>query len=190
MNRTLNKNRNLIRHITLVVMLAASIPASAQRTMSGQSSIGLSARYNGSSVGAEAFYGMYTLGGLWDVSLSGDRYTVGISTGSRLEYYDICAKGGYLFRLLATRSRSLNLYAGGGIFAGAELLDPQGRIPSYIDLGAPQTAFLYGIYAETTLEVFLGTRCAFLLTGILPLNFSSPVSMLHYGGQVGFKILL
>lgn len=184
--------RTVLEHITIVtaVLLITALPASAQRTISGQPALGLSARYNGSSVGAEAFFSQYTLSGFWDAGLTGDHYTVPVSTGLMLDYAHVAARGGYAFRIVGTRNRCLSFYGGGGIFAGVEWLDPAKSIPSYIDLGMPSVQFLYGIYARVMLEVFLGTRVALTFSGSVPVNFSSKISMLHYGGEFGLKIML
>ena len=118
--------------ISLALLFFSLLPASAQRTISGQPSLGLSARYNGSSVGAEAFYSQYTLSGFWEAGLSGDKYMARLSIGHNLDYMDIAAKGGYSFRLVGTRSRSLSLYAGGGAFIGVEWLDVKSSVPIWI----------------------------------------------------------
>lgn len=184
------KVRQHIGLLTMFLLLVIAYPASAQRTLSGQSAFGLSARYNGTSAGAEAFYSQYTLGGYWLVGIGGDLYDAPLSTGIRLDYTHMGLKGGYAFRLAGTRSRSVNLYGGGGTFIGVELMDPAGKQPKYIDIGLPSVAFLYGIYARVALEVFLGTRVAFTLSGEMPLNFSSKITMLHWGASFGIKILL
>ena len=176
--------------ISLALLFFSLLPASAQRTISGQPSLGLSARYNGSSVGAEAFYSQYTLSGFWEAGLSGDKYMARLSIGHNLDYMDIAAKGGYSFRLVGTRSRSLSLYAGGGAFIGVEWLDPTNKIPAYIDLRMSKVQFLYGLYARAMLEVFLGTHVALTFSGSMPVNFSSKINMLHYGGEFGLKTML
>ena len=113
-----------------------------------------------------------------------------LSIGHNLDYMDIAAKGGYSFRLVGTRSRSLSLYAGGGAFIGVEWLDPTNKIPAYIDLRMSKVQFLYGLYARAMLEVFLGTHVALTFSGSMPVNFSSKTNMLHYGDEFGLKIML
>lgn len=172
------------------MLMFFSIPASAQRTISGQSALGLSARYNGTSVGAEAFYSQYTLNGYWNVGITGDLYATPLSTGDKMSYMDVAAAGGYMFRLVGTRNRAFNLYAGVGVFAGVEWIDPASRLPKHIVTGLPTVQFLYGVYMRMGVECFLGTRVALTLSGVLPVNFSSKITMLHYGGEAGIKILL
>ena len=188
----IKKNMAKILHLTILVGVLSLIPfhpASAQRTSSGQSSISISCTYNGTSVGAEAFYQQYTLNGFWEAGIMGADYSAPLRGYGALRYDDLSAAGGYAFRLLATRSRGINWYAGAGAFAGIEYLDPLHRLPSYLDLGRKQLSFLYGVYARTTLEIFLGMRVALLVQATLPVNFSSSVSHWHYGVGGGIKFL-
>ena len=179
------------RTFLLLTLLILTIhPASAQRTISGQFSLNLSAHYNGSLAGAEAFLSQYTLSGYWEAGIGADAFHAPLSNGVQLEYADVAARGGYLFRLAATRSRSLNLYAGGGAFTGIESVDPRKRIPSYLDLGIPSIGFLYGLYAKACLEVFIGPKVAFTLLGGASANFSSRIAWLHPDAGLGIKILL
>ena len=176
--------------ILLLTLLLTIQPASAQRTMSGQFSLAVSAHYNGSFLGAEAFLSQYTLIGFWEAGVGGDAFTAPLSNGLRLEYADVAARGGYLFRLVGTRNRALNLYAGGGALVGIEAIDPRMRIPSYYDLGLPSIGFLYGLYAKSQAEVFIGRKVALTLGGGLSVNFSSRISHLHPDAELGIKILL
>ena len=164
--------------------------ASAQRTMSGQSSLGVSARYNGTSVGAEAFYAQYTLGGWWETGVEGQLYNCVLSTGQILPYIDAYAKGGYQFRLAASRSRNIGLYAGGGAFVGIECMDPNNNLPSYISIGIPRWQFLYGVYGKLVTEFFVGKKVALTLDAELPVNFSSKLANLHWSVGAGIKVLL
>ena len=173
-----------------LLLFAASKPASAQRTISGQSALALSAYYTGTSVGAEAFYQQYTLGGFWETGAFFTDNRHPLSTGGRLYYEHIATAGGYLWRLSATRSRSCNWYVGAGAFAGIEWLDPFDMLPDYIDLGVADIRFLYGVYAKTLLEVFLSPRFALLLEGAVPVNFSSAISYVHWQAGLGIKFML
>lgn len=173
----------------LTLLFLTSTTASAQRTMSGQGSLTVSGVFTGTSVGVEAFYSQYTLGGFWEAGLMGADYLGRLSTGQALRYDDAVAAGGYMFRLVATRSRSLNLYAGGGILVGVEVLDPLNRLPGYIDLGRSRVSFQYGLYAHALGEIFLGRRLALVVNGRIPVNFSSAVKHFHWQAGVGLKFL-
>lgn len=171
-------------------LILACTPASAQRTISGQSTLAISSHYTGTSVGAEAFYQQYTLGGFWESGIMVSPYRYALSTGHVLDDWHISVAGAYLWRLAATRSRSFNWYAGAGVFAGIEWLDPFGKLPSHIDLGTANIRFLYGAYAKTCLEVFLAPRFALLIQGALPVNFSSYAGNIHWQAGLGIKFML
>lgn len=175
--------------VLFILTRITTLPASAQRTMSGQSSLTVSGVYTGTSAGVEAFYSQYTLGGFWEVGLMGCDYLTTLSTGHILRYDDAIVAGGYMFRLAGTRSRGFNLYTGAGAFAGVEVLDPLRRIPSYIDLGHAHIGFQYGIYAQAMTEIFLAKRLTLVVNGRLPVNFSSPVKNIHWQAGIGLKYL-
>ena len=188
-------NRTIICEVLKVALIGALLlfvgkPASAQRTISGQSAFALSAYYTGTSVGAEAFYQQYALGGFWEAGANLSPFIQPLSSGDRLYSCHIAATGGYLWRLAATRSRGFNWYAGAGAFMGVEWLDPMRKLPSYIDLGVADIRFLYGIYAKTVVEVFLAPRFAVILQGAVPVNFSSVAGFIHWQGGLGLKFML
>ena len=187
-------NRRLIRVIfgalLTGMLLTLAYPASAQRTISGQSTFAFSAHYTGSFVGAEAFYSQYTLGGFWETGATVSPYRYRLFSGDMLGNWHISAAVGYLWRLAASRSRSFNWYAGAGIFAGIEWQDPFGKLPDYIDIGVADIRFLYGIYAKTALEIFLGPRVALLVQGAAPVNFSSFCDNVHWQAGLGIKFML
>ena len=104
----------------VVLFMTACINAEAQRTMKGQSVIGAETSFNGISAGATINYSQYTLNGFWYVGISGNDYYALYSDSDILRYNHICGYGGYLFRLVGTRSRSINLYGGGEIIVGMD----------------------------------------------------------------------
>lgn len=183
---------NIFRRIGLLVLTSLLIfqTASAQRTQSGQSSLRVSSLYNGLSAGAEAFYEQYTLSGYWTVGAQGNHYRAGLSTGDTLDYIHALAEGGYLFRLAGARNRSFSFYAGGGVLAGIEILDPLSSLPGYITLSSKRYSFLYGLYPEIVLEWFLSTRFALTLQASAPVTFGSGISAIHGNIGLGMKFNL
>ena len=184
--------KHIIRRIGLAVLTSLLIlpTASAQRTQSGQSSLRASLLFNGLSVGAEAFYEQYTLGGYWTVGASGNHYMAGLSTGDTLDYIHALAEGGYLFRLAGTRSRSLSFYTGGGLLAGVEVLDPLSALPGHIVFPSSKYAFLYGMYAQAAVEWFISRRLAIVLEASAPVTFGSGVSVVYWNVGMGVKLNL
>ena len=164
--------------------------ASAQRTVSRQSSISLSSCYTGTCVGAEAFYQQYTLNGFWEAGIQAYPSLCVLSTGDPLECLYLYAAGGYMWRLAATRGRGFNWYAGAGVLTGIEWLDPAGKLPSYLDLGVNDIRFLYGVYAKSYVELFLSQRIALLFHGALPVNFSAVTGNIHWQAGVGLKLMI
>lgn len=158
--------------------------------MSRQPSLYISAHYNGTSVCADAFFCQYTLAGFWQAGVEGKLYKAAISTGDKLDYIHTVASSGYMCRVAGTRNRVLNLYMGGRVFLGVEMTDPWSRLPDYLDTGLADYKFLYGLTPAVTMELFISTHCAFTLEAALPVNFSSPISNVHYEAGIGFKVLL
>ena len=178
------------RLILVVTATLCCLSASAQRTMSGQSSLCLQSSWTGSSFGAEAFYSQYTLGGFWETGLSAKQYKKGTSTGVDINSLNIAASGNFLFRLVGTRSRSVNLYGGAGAFLGYEAIDPMHKMPSTIQTNLKNGYFLYGLQAKLVAEFFISKSFAFTLNGCVPINFSSPMGWFHYDIGLGMKVML
>ena len=158
--------------------------------MSGQSSLCLQSSWTGSSFGAEAFFSQYTLGGFWETGLSAKQYKKDTSAGVDIASLNIAASGNYLFRLVGTRSRSVNLYGGAGAFLGYEAIDPMHRLPSTIQTNLQNGYFLYGLQAKLVAEFFISKSFAFTLNGCVPINFSSPMGWFHYDIGLGMKVML
>ena len=176
--------------LILVFELGFMINASAQRTMAGQGYISADCLYDFENFGAKAEYGQYTLGGFWSVGASGHFYDATTTSKYSLEYVHCNAFGGYMHRLVGTRRRSVNLYGGGGVFMGAEVLDPMSRLPKDTVLGIGRTAFLYGVYAGLSAEFFIVEKVAVMAGALVPLNFSSGIRMLNYDVCLGLKVML
>ena len=158
--------------------------------MPGRSFFTLGCTYNGTSSGAEAFFGQYTLTGYWEAGVMADDYHATLSTGQRLQYDHLAAAGDFMFRLAATRSRSVNLYAGAGVFAGVEMVDPFHRLPTYLDLPVASKSFLYGLYAKALAEFYLGRRFAFTVEGCVPMTFPGHLGWLRWKAGIGLKIII
>lgn len=184
-----NKYRLFQVVLAVAALVGGGVTASAQRTVSGQGSLALSAHYAGTSVGAEAFFQQYTPGGFWEAGAVGTPHAASASAGLVLEFAHVAAAGGFFWRLVATRDRALDWYAGAGAFAGVEWMDPFGRLPAYVELDAEVFRFLYGVYAGTVLELFLGRRFALVARGGVPVNFSARTGYVHWQAGLGFKVL-
>ena len=107
-----------------------------------------------------------------------------------MDYVHALAEGGYLFRLAGTRSRSLSLYAGGGVLIGVEALDPFSSLPGNIVLGRAKYSFLYGVYAQGAMEWFVGRKLAVMLQASAPVTIGSAIGWMHWSVGLGLKLNL
>lgn len=176
--------------IAIVGLIINSYSAAAQRTIPEQSSLQAIALFNGCSFGTEAIYAKYTLNGYWNSGISFNDYSTILDSGDKYQYEHISAKGGYMFRIVGTSKRNVNMYGGGGAFIGCELMDPFEKLPFYIETNTNDFRFLYGIYGEVNLEIFLAEKTALTVNISLPINFSSVFDAIHYQTGLGCRILL
>lgn len=158
--------------------------------MPGRSIFTLGSHYNGSSFGAEAFFGQYVLAGYWNAGIKASDYRTPLSTGAQMQYVHIAAAGEFMFRLVSTRKRNINLYTGAGAFAGIELVDPFHRLPSYIGLSILGKSFLYGIYGKVLAEFYLGRHFAVTLEGSVPMTFPGRLGWLRWNAGIGMRITI
>lgn len=158
--------------------------------MPGRSVFTLGLHCNGSSFGAEAFFGQYVLAGYWSAGFVADDYNTPLSTGGQLQYDHLSVGGEFMFRLAATRGRTINLYTGAGVFAGMELVDPFHRLPSYIGLSIPGRSFLYGIYGKALAEFYLGRYFALTLECSVPMTFPGRLGWLRWNAGIGMRITI
>ena len=165
--------------------------ANAQRTMKGQSMItlaALSSMLRPLGMGAELGYGQYLLEGFWNVNAEGVVQKLVTSGESRMKYLDMSVSGGYMHRLIGTRSRNFSIYAGGEAFLGFEIYDPMNELPASIDTGLPSGSFLYGITPQVVAEVFLTGKLALVAGCSVPVNFSSPITKVRPNIFMGLRI--
>lgn len=184
---------NLVKSLLTMLaflMSAGTFSASAQRTMSGQTYSAPSILWNGQSLGAEALIGNYTLNGYWEAGVRAVDYDSNSNIGLNVDYAQVCACGGYLFRLVANKSRSVNVYGGAGAFAGIEVVDQWGALPSYITTGELGNSFLYGMYGRLLFELFVFKTVAVSFVGTLPLGVNSQFGMLKWDVGLGCRFML
>ena len=186
-----------IRHKAVIVMLIiaclmmCSQSLSAQRTANRQSMVSVSAvssLLRPQEVGAVVSYGQYLLEGYWTASAKGGMHTLVTSSDIRMRYLEVTFCGGYMHRLVCTRSRNISIYAGGEAFLGFESYDPMSELPSNIDTGLPSGSFLYGIAPQVVAEIFLTGKLALVAGCSSPVNFSSPITMVRPNLMLGLRM--
>ena len=186
-----SSHRAVIVLVIIACLLACSQSLSAQRTANGQSMVSISAApsmLRPHEGGAMLSYGQYLLEGYWTAGAQGGMHTLVISSGTRMRYLDMIFGGGYMHRLVGTRSRRISLYAGGEAFLGFETYDPMSELPSNIDTGLPSGSFLYGIAPQVVAEIFLTGKLALVAGCSSPVNFSSPITMVRPNLIVGLRM--
>ncbi len=180
------------RTVIIIVMsvLAFAGSAYAQRTMNKQCSISGCGSFNGVSWGTELDVSGYTLAGLWYGGVRFNDYRIGLSSGDDMHYGHLTGNGGYMFRIAGTRNRCVNLYVGGGIFCGIEIIDPLKDLRESLVTDLNRIAFLYGLEVRMLGEFFVSRTVALTLSGIIAPNFSSQIGWFNYNIGTGIKIML
>ena len=90
---------------------------------------------------------------------------------------DCLVGGGYMFRLLGTRDRTLSLYAGVDGFAGYEKIQrwyADGHVGSEVE---NVSGLSVGVSPKVEIEVYPFKKLALLVTGGAPINFMSAKRM-------------
>ncbi len=185
--------RGCIRSVLIAcfVLFTSSQAVSAQRTMKGQLHIGAHASISADPrvpAGGELSLGSYLLDSYitgW-INVTPDYIT--LPTSHQLGYIPINVGADYMYRVAATRSRSINLYVGGGIFLGWELYDPFKRLPSYIDTGFGNGTFIYGVAPAVASEFFIARTVALSLEARMPVSISSKTEILKLHLKAGIKV--
>lgn len=141
------------------LFLLCVMECNAQRHVPGQHVISADgfawSQYGGSlSWGRCGYYGRTVFGATF-LTGPGEAYTVpATNTEPETIYYGILsrdwyASGGYLFRVVSNRSRSVNLMLGGTVDLGARVhVVPDGS------KGIPKAKFIYGLSPVVELEYF------------------------------------
>ena len=177
--------------IACIVLFSSSQIVSAQRTMKGQYHLAAEAAFAADPrvpAGVEISFGAYLLDSYvigW-INVTPDYVT--LPTSHQLEYIPINVGADYMYRVAATRARSVNLYVGGGVYLGWELYDPFRKVPSYIDTGFGSGTFIYGVAPALDSEFFITRRLALTLGARMPVSISSKTEILKLHLKAGIRI--
>ena len=177
--------------IACIVLFASSQAVSAQRTMKGQLHIGAQASLSADPrvpIGGELSFGCYLLDSHISEWINVTPDYISLPTGHQLGYIPINVGADYMYRVAATRARSVNLYVGGGVFLGWELYDPFKRVPSYIDTGFGKGNFIYGVGPALESEFFITRTVALTLGARMPVSISSKTEILKLHLKAGFRV--
>lgn len=185
--------RGIVRStlIACFVLFASSQAASAQRTMKGQLHVGAQASLSADPrlpAGGELSFGSYLLDSYIAGWINVTPDFISLATGHQLGYFPINVGADYMYRVAATRARSVNLYVGGGVFLGWEIYDPLRRLPSYIDTGLGKGTFIYGVAPSVASEFFIARTVALTLEARMPVSISSKAEILKLHLKAGIKV--
>lgn len=185
--------RGFIRPVLIAcfVLFASSQVVSAQRTMKGQLHIGAQASLSADPrvpAGGELSFGSYLLNSYITGWINVTPDYISLPTGHQLGYIPINVGADYMYRVAATRARSVNLYVGGGVFLGWELYDPFRRVPSYIDTGVGDGNFIYGVAPALESEFFITRTVALTLGARMPVSISSKTEILKLHLKAGLRV--
>ena len=183
----------------LCLSALSSFEASAQRTSRGVVHIGASQMvsvYSIPSGGFEVNAGMYLLNSYWKAGLCAVDYnqkvTGSFSDATWFDHVHYVAYGDWMYRIIGTYSRSVNFYAGGGIFLGYNSYEVFKKLPDELASGLPGGEFIYGIKPCVELECFVSRKVAITLGVDSPFTFSSSLStdLWHLTGSLGVRVNL
>lgn len=159
--------------------------ASAQRTTSGQGMLSFEGQW---PHGVSISYGQYLPSSMWEAGAYTQYRTTPVNSDCMMEYMPAAVFGNWMYRLVGTRSRMFNLYAGAGAFLGWEFFDPWKTLPDFLSEEIGSGVFIYGINAKLQAEIFFTRRTAFLISGSAPMNFTSPCSWIQPTAAFGIRI--
>ncbi len=181
--------------ISVLLILALAVCASAQRTAKGQFYIGADwattvypkvMSYHVVNVGV----GQYSLFGKWQ---AGVQY----ATRDAFGIVSVLARGGAMYRFYGSRSRVVNFYGGGDLMLGADfcseqisVLVPDGDGTTKTETQEATSGFVWGIDPRLEFEVFPFTKVAFYLGASFPVKFSTQQKMFQIVPYVGIRVNL
>lgn len=180
-------------------LVSFSPDSAAQRTSNKTVHLGISQQvscYSIPSGGLDLSGGMYFMHSYWKAGISATDYNQKISgTNVNGEYFDhvhFIAYGEWMYRIFATYSRNINLYAGGGIFLGCNAYELFRSLPKEYRTGFPSAEFIYGLRPSIEMEAFVSRNVALVLGVHSPITFSSSVSkdIWHVVGSLGVRVNL
>lgn len=184
--------------LILCLALLWTSNAQAQRTARGMYLVSSGAVSDFSSAGTELSFGRYLLSSYMagGVILN---HTGFLANGERSVFLSTEVFYDWMYRLMSSRNRELNLYVGSDLFGGLEILDPYYRLlpETYKGLennGFVKSSFIYGVSPRIELEWFLSTCVALTFDGRLAVTLGSqrqlPLSCLcptlSFGARVIF----
>jgi len=183
----------------ILLFLGSTQLANAQRTAYGERMISIDvslSQFNRTSLGAGLSYGQYLLNSYWFGGLNFvNRVEIHSASGEAVNYPRLQGFGGYMYRLLGSRSRQVNLYGGGDLFIGGEFFDLFKTLTgptrkAYLEGGVKEAKFIFGLSPRLEGEFFISSAVAITAGIRVPFciltNFDIPGVEMSLGARVNF----
>lgn len=195
------KDKSFYYFIILICVVWSPCNAFAQRTSDGTFFVAARPTVSACSTprpGIALEGGQYLLSSFWRAGIWASDYSQKLESASgdrlpeMLDHMHLRAQGDYLFRLAANYSRSVNLYAGGGVFLGYHAYQVLSTIPSELSGDFPSGEFIYGLVPSLEGEFFVSGRVAITLGVHCPVTFSSSLrtDLCHLDASLGVRVNL
>ena len=156
-----------------------------QNTVTVESSFSL---HRMKDIGGSLAWGMYGNHDYWSVKARFNPFTQHYDSRYDVQYVHATVGADWMWRIVSDRRRIVSLYGGGGVFLGAEIIDPWKRLPKHLEVNGKKTVFLYGIDATVSMEVYFTKRTAFVLSSWIPLTIPSSARPVHFVMDAGVRV--
>lgn len=202
----------------VVALMVLATTSFAQRTVIGQSFVAVSggisfkpdivgtAEWPGKAIALNAEYGHYTRLGYWGAGINAsDQIKKLKDYNLNLPYSNISAFGQYMFRIVGSRSRGVNLYGGAGAGLGLQIMDRSNYCKDYEftivqkqysggetktvtkTLSSGDMFFLLDLFANVEGEFFFAPKVAFVLRATVGVDPMTKFDALVLQATGGFR---
>lgn len=160
-------------YLILLAVLASGLTAGAQRTAYKQPFLDAKVTSDFTLVGGDISFGMYDRHFYWSAGAIMDNFLVPFNDNAKGPVTRLTPYGAFMYRLLRTNNRAVNLYGGGDVFIGAEFVDLFQRHDNI----TRATRFIYGGALRIEGEFFVSMQLAILVPVRLSITGNSSTNM-------------
>lgn len=195
--------RVLFTSITAIILIIAnSLSASAQRTSSGKAFVGIHQYASGYAVpsgGLSLEGGQYLLHSYWKAGVRAVDWNQKVAEvldeeGNPVMFDHILwsLSGSWMYRLFGSYGRRFNVYVGAGACLGLNHYEVFRKLPEELSAEFPKVEFIYGAEPALEIEVFPLRRTAVVLGVQSPITLASSLKtdLWHLSASIGIRINL
>ena len=195
--------RVLFISITAIILLVANtLSASAQRTSSGKAFLGIHQFVSGYAVpsgGLGLEGGQYLLHSYWKAGVRAVDWNQKVAEtlddeGNPVMFDHILWNlgGSWMYRLFGSYGRRFNIYVGAGAFLGLNHYEVFRKLPDELAGEFPKVEFVYGAEPAVEVEIFPFRHTAVVLGVQSPFTLASSLKtdLWHLSGSLGIRINL